>query len=250
MRSITSSPNSMRMDSILPRPMPCSPVQVPPIFERALHHALVEAPGFVELGRVFGIDQVARDGSYRRRRGRRGGIGIDAMSHVRGRARRIRPGVRSARRRRWTPRRRRAQLQRTRSRRRGAPATAGCALRAGRPFEIEAAVLAGDRLHGFRLFLHGCLRSMKFEEQQSAHRGSSSCLYWLIASDCLRRRDVATRDRHTDLDGLDDGVGTAIHLEHADGSGHGFGQGCRRTSDFGDDAERAFAIPTNRRVRS
>ena len=193
----------------------------------------------------FGSTQVARSGSCRRRRGRRGsGAGPLASASVEPSPAGSRPGARSARRCRWRSRvGSPASAAWRRSRRCAAPSRAACAPRAWSPTaKAFAAVLGGDLLHRRGLLLDAGRRCRGTPSAASALRASASLRVRVDRAHRVAVEQLAARDRHAHLDDLDRRPHRRVDArERADRRRHRLGQRIQPQRDLGDHAQRAFA---------
>ena len=185
-RSTASSPCSATSASSLCMPMPCSPVQVPPIAIARSADALRELLGLRALGGVVGIEQheqvevaVADVTDDRRDEPRRLDVGA-RLEHAVGEARDRHAGIGGER--------LLARAQRQRRVVRVVPRLPElrAILRLRRPLERAAAVLGGDRLHQLRLLAHAVARCRGTRRTASASprslRASSSAMHASICT--------------------------------------------------------------------
>ncbi len=127
------APNSSTRNSRLPRPMPCSPVQVPPIASARRTSRVLRSHASCDVGVAVRVDQdhqveiAVADVAEQRDRHRRARDVLFACRRC------IRRAAKSARTRRWRSSGCPCAAAGTRSRRRAAPATAASAPRAASP---------------------------------------------------------------------------------------------------------------------
>ena len=109
------------------------------------------------------------------------------------------------------------------------------------PFEGIAAELAGDFLHRLGLFLHARGRAMELH-QQHVFLAQAELAVGVDHAHGVVVDQFAARDRHAELDHLDDGAHRGLDAREGAGGGRdGLGQRVELERHFRDHAQRAFA---------